>query len=123
MARASARRSPAMSRSARSSDSRDEVAAGAGFMGASLDQDRPGLNPSETRNLASVALFHHAPEDFGHALLPDLVGQLLEHLLLRALHLEGAGDQLGDRKSTRLNSSPNAHLVCRLLLEKKKHIS
>src|SRR3546814_5799397 len=24
------------------------------------------------------------------------------------------------RKSTRLNSSPNAHLVCRLLLEKKK---
>src|SRR3546814_10207190 len=26
----------------------------------------------------------------------------------------------GDRKSTRLNSSPNAHLVCRLLLEKKK---
>src|SRR3546814_7592713 len=26
----------------------------------------------------------------------------------------------GDRKSTRLNSSPNAHLVCRLLLEKTK---
>src|SRR3546814_2640367 len=26
----------------------------------------------------------------------------------------------GDRKSTRLNSSTNAHLVCRLLLEKKK---
>src|SRR3546814_6960879 len=26
----------------------------------------------------------------------------------------------GDRKSTRLNSSPNAQLVCRLLLEKKK---
>src|SRR3546814_9199087 len=26
-----------------------------------------------------------------------------------------------DRKSTRLNSVPNAHLVCRLLLEKKKH--
>src|SRR3546814_10825056 len=25
-----------------------------------------------------------------------------------------------DRKSTRLNSSPNAHLVCRLLLETKK---
>ena len=25
-----------------------------------------------------------------------------------------------DRKSTRLNSSTNAHLVCRLLLEKKK---
>src|SRR3546814_7865418 len=26
----------------------------------------------------------------------------------------------GDRKSTRLNSIPNAHLVCRLLLEKNK---
>src|SRR3546814_5382635 len=29
----------------------------------------------------------------------------------------------GDRKSTRLNSVTNAHLVCRLLLEKKKNIS
>src|SRR3546814_10183169 len=27
-----------------------------------------------------------------------------------------------DRKSTRLNSITNAHLVCRLLLEKKKYI-
>src|ERR1035441_11046752 len=27
-----------------------------------------------------------------------------------------------DRKSTRLNSSPLRHLVCRLLLEKKTHI-
>src|SRR3546814_2201823 len=27
----------------------------------------------------------------------------------------------GDRKSTRLNSITNAHLVCRLLLEKKNH--
>src|SRR3712207_6892103 len=36
-----------------------------------------------------------------------------------ALHL--AGRELGDRKSTRLNSS-HANLVCRLLLEKKKHI-
>src|SRR3546814_10250579 len=31
-----------------------------------------------------------------------------------------AGDQIIDRKSTRLNSSPNAQLVCRLLLEQKK---
>src|SRR3546814_2097696 len=29
-------------------------------------------------------------------------------------------DPNGDRKSTRLNSITNAHLVCRLLLEKKK---
>src|SRR3546814_1333723 len=28
--------------------------------------------------------------------------------------------RVGDRKSTRLNSVTNAHLVCRLLLEKKK---
>src|SRR3546814_5462955 len=29
----------------------------------------------------------------------------------------------GDRKSTRLNSVTNAHLVCRLLLEKKKYMT
>src|SRR3546814_3735039 len=33
--------------------------------------------------------------------------------------LVGAGG--GDRKSTRLNPVTNAHLVCRLLLEKKKN--
>src|SRR3546814_7592272 len=33
----------------------------------------------------------------------------------------GAEKMTGDRKSTRLNSITNAHLVCRLLLEKKKH--
>src|SRR3546814_5202376 len=32
----------------------------------------------------------------------------------------GCGNFLVDRKSTRLNSVTNAHLVCRLLLEKKK---
>src|SRR3546814_2921540 len=32
----------------------------------------------------------------------------------------GAGEGRRDRKSTRLNSVTNAHLVCRLLLEKKK---
>src|SRR3546814_2111569 len=31
-----------------------------------------------------------------------------------------AGASWGDRKSTRLNPVTNAHLVCRLLLEKKK---
>src|SRR3546814_6318490 len=33
---------------------------------------------------------------------------------------DGERDGAGDRKSTRLNSVTNAHLVCRLLLEKKK---
>src|SRR3546814_3067170 len=32
----------------------------------------------------------------------------------------GVDDQSEDRKSTRLNPVTNAHLVCRLLLEKKK---
>src|SRR3546814_4364344 len=32
-----------------------------------------------------------------------------------------AGEWVPDRKSTRLNSSTNAHLVCRLLLEKKNN--
>src|SRR3546814_2768213 len=33
---------------------------------------------------------------------------------------EMAGTAAGDRKSTRLTPDTNAHLVCRLLLEKKK---
>src|SRR5438876_8221073 len=39
------------------------------------------------------------------------------------LHFHAIADArmlLGDRKSTRLNSSSPVHLVCRLLLEKKK---
>src|SRR3546814_14293514 len=44
----------------------------------------------------------------------------------RGFGSDGALDQHDrqriDRKSTRLNSSTNAHLVCRLLLEKKKKI-
>src|SRR3546814_5077194 len=47
--------------------------------------------------------------------------QVRMHALEQALALgELAQAQLhGDRKSTRLNSVTNAHLVCRLLLEKK----
>src|SRR3546814_2395043 len=46
----------------------------------------------------------------------------------RDLHLGTRSAQAGwvsflDRKSTRLNSVTNAHLVCRLLLEKKKKTS
>src|SRR3546814_6649213 len=47
------------------------------------------------------------------------LGLLAENLaaqILEVLHVDG-GDV--DRKSTRLNSSTNAHLVCHLLLEKK----
>src|SRR3546814_7429410 len=42
---------------------------------------------------------------------------LAKAVLAPALALRG---HLVDRKSTRLNSVTNAHLVCRLLLEKKK---
>src|SRR3546814_3025448 len=38
------------------------------------------------------------------------------------LGFQGRAHLAEDRKSTRLNSSTNAHLVCRLLLEKKKTI-
>src|SRR3546814_3922708 len=41
---------------------------------------------------------------------------------LRADIRQPGNRALGDRKSTRLNSVTNAHLVCRLLLEKKKKI-
>src|SRR3546814_6400963 len=40
---------------------------------------------------------------------------------LEAALLAEADRLVGDRKSTRLNSITNAHLVCRLLLEKKKN--
>src|SRR3712207_8009831 len=72
-----------------------------------------------------------------HDLL-DLVGQIdaLETVVGAHSHLDtGDGERsargnqgngrnghrtsLGDRKSTRLNSSPRQYLVCRLLLEKK----
>src|SRR5688572_31343455 len=59
---------------------------------------------------------------------PCIVGIRDEHVLVARL-LEnfglGVGDRVAkaeilDRKSTRLNSSPQSNLVCRLLLEKKK---
>src|SRR3546814_3164935 len=48
-----------------------------------------------------------------------VVGPAQPGFVLRRQFL-GIGRQREDRKSTRLNSSTNAHLVCRLLLEKKK---
>src|SRR3546814_9458861 len=40
---------------------------------------------------------------------------------LQCFHAALRLSRLGDRKSTRLNSVTNAHLVCRLLLEKQTH--
>src|SRR3546814_3755096 len=51
-------------------------------------------------------------------------GRLLELVGRETLQRQpapGEAVDAEDRKSTRLNSITNAHLVCRLLLEKKKH--
>src|SRR3546814_3761686 len=46
---------------------------------------------------------------------------VLERACLAAVRVDMRPCRI-DRKSTRLNPVTNAHLVCRLLLEKKKHI-
>src|SRR3546814_937461 len=66
-------------------------------------------------------------DDIGPDMRVNLViGEGRPPLIARRLE-QGCGDRdreeqagVADRKSTRLNSSTNAHLVCRLLLEKKK---
>src|SRR3546814_7107746 len=53
---------------------------------------------------------------------PRLIGGIQARMIAAAGAARIREDQaaLGDRKSTRLNPVTNAHLVCRLLLEKKK---
>src|SRR3546814_3393565 len=53
-----------------------------------------------------------------HRALGDAVAGGLADPVVRVA-LRGDLRQVGDRKSTRLNPVTNAHLVCRLLLEKK----
>src|SRR3546814_2204034 len=80
------------------------------------------LPPRSTRTdtLFPYTTLFRSPHRGGGARGPTLFGKQILHgeLLLaaqkRVLHEES------DRKSTRLNSITNAHLVCRLLLEKKK---
>src|SRR3546814_10665746 len=48
------------------------------------------------------------------------IDPVLQSGLGSSLQTHLAGSSLRDRKSTRLNSVTNAHIVCRLLLEKKK---
>src|SRR3546814_2034069 len=56
-----------------------------------------------------------------HGAAPLPAAQRLNVGIAHRLGLDDCrGDVLQDRKSTRLNSVTNAHLVCRLLLEKKK---
>src|SRR3546814_10766626 len=60
---------------------------------------------------------------FLHEIFIDL---LIANLSYKCAKAQSLSDRISgvatstDRKSTRLNSSTNAHLVCRLLLEKKK---
>src|SRR3546814_2675315 len=64
----------------------------------------------------------HRLRDARHA--ADRLGDLLDEQLLADVAAELRFGHVvlaqEDRKSTRLNSITNAHLVCRLLLEKKK---
>src|SRR3546814_3680045 len=54
---------------------------------------------------------------------PRQVGQRMEGMTDPQLEQFRLGHRIAqDRKSTRLNPVTNAHLVCRLLLEKKKNI-
>src|SRR3546814_9489754 len=55
-----------------------------------------------------------------HLAIPGSGPGRLDRLRLPARVRERFPEARPDRKSTRLNSSTNAHLVCRLLLEKKK---
>src|SRR3546814_2400694 len=74
----------------------------------------------QSRRVANFLLAWWNGEDCGHFPLADLFG--VDATI--ATHITTIVGFLGqqDRKSTRLNSVTNAHLVCRLLLEKKKKI-
>src|SRR3546814_3316742 len=52
---------------------------------------------------------------------PSIPRRLNKEIMMKKLALIATAAALLDRKSTRLNSVTNAHLVCRLLLEKKNN--
>src|SRR3546814_2786005 len=78
---------------------------GSGAAESALESSRDGGKPAKTRCMYSC--LYHNPE---------------KAELGSAQGCQGPPDQSArrDRKSTRLNSVTNAHIVCRLLLEKKK---
>src|SRR3546814_5660483 len=80
-----------------------------------LDRLHLRLRPDEAAALTGIVLMAGA---FATLLAQWGLIPLL-HMSPRTAVLLGAA--LGDRKSTRLNPVTNAHLVCRLLLEKKKN--
>src|SRR3546814_1510510 len=70
-------------------------------------------------------LFDHQPPACGRS--SEDRGELSDHVGVRKWSLQCTGfchkcieGKVSDRKSTRLTPVTNAHLVCRLLLEKKK---
>src|SRR2546422_8191249 len=91
------------------------VPAGLGEGGSSWPLDRKWLNQVSIRWPSQYAWpdAHKWLDPLRHGLQrfvrvsPAILPQPFEHVIL-------------DRKSTRLNSSHGYHLVCRLLLEKKK---
>src|SRR3546814_1855702 len=62
----------------------------------------------------------HGPSVYGTSPPASSAGRSGRRRAQAARSAHGPSAEMGDRKSTRLNSVTNAHLVCRLLLEKKK---
>src|SRR3546814_5522161 len=89
-----------------------EGAHGAKLLGLAEAPGRDAVHLPPPRFLVAyvIALHGHA----GHLLLPVGVKSLRQKVVDRHVIASDI-----DRKSTRLNPVTNAHLVCRLLLEKK----
>src|SRR3546814_9050625 len=66
---------------------------------------------------ATIAL----DQQSGAGLYAILTAQGPDPVLFRLFSALGGGPVVADRKRTRLNPVTNAHLVCRLLLDKKTH--
>src|SRR3546814_5217921 len=71
------------------------------------------------RDTADLEIIRDRDSDFYQWFHFRVSGAAGHRITLRILNCGGSAYPQ-DRKSTRLNSSTNAHLVCRLLLEKKK---
>src|SRR3546814_6519004 len=96
-----------------------ELAVGAGDFGRAAHEI--GKRHAERRRRRAAAEARSLildPEDRGDP-VADVEAALIFPALVLAIGFEALRPRAVDRKSTRLNSNTNAHLVYRLLLEKK----